>query len=95
MTMRDETVWDSETFCDLLLDPPHLWSLLELVDFYHSRRVVINFHHKPGALVKKTHQSIIYYMAKLVIFLDGPAVHVLGVPHLPMGLDFMQPACIT
>lgn len=36
MTMCDDTVRDSQAVCNLLLDPPHLWALLELVHLYHS-----------------------------------------------------------
>ncbi len=70
MTMCDETVRDVEMVCNLLHDPPHLWSLLEVFDLYHSWWVVIDFLHKPGALVKKPHQSVIHCMVKLLIWVE-------------------------
>ena len=68
LTICDATVRNTETVCDLLLDPPHLWPVFELVHFRQSRGITIDLLHKLGALVEESHQGIIHCMVKLPIW---------------------------
>lgn len=67
LTICDEVVGDFQTVCDLLLDPLHLWALLEFVCLCHSRWIVVHFLHEPRALFEEPHEGIIHCMVKLHI----------------------------
>lgn len=66
--MRDVAVRDSEAVGDLLSDPHHLWPLLEIFHLRQSRGVFIHLLHKPGALVKESHQGVVNGVLDLLIW---------------------------
>lgn len=68
LTVGDAVVRHSEAVSDLLPDPHHLWPLLEMLHLRQSQRVSVHLHHKPGALLKESHQGVVDGVLDLLIW---------------------------